>query len=329
MPSGIGIETQHHLTRIPLENTRVISRKRRALRCHHMAQPGHVAGDRVKLAFANEYAFCAQNFPARLVHAVKHLAFLKENCLRRIHIFCRLDVCLQYPTAKADHPTQLVVDGKHQAIAKATVEMTLLAGHQPGLFHQLSVMLLCLGPAHRVFPAGRGKSHAEILHRRLGDASPLQIVPGRLAYGIIQQYGMPSLRQLLVNFIQRVFEAARFFRFRILLKLQHDAGPLGQSFHGLHEINVLIFLNELEHVTPGVATEAVINLPLRIDIEARSFLLVKRTQRHVIAAGALQGKVIADHIDNVAGRANLLDRGLRNAPGHSATVDYSPTATRG
>ena len=207
--------------------------------------------------------------------------------------------------------------------------MTLLAGHQPGLFHQLSVMLLCLGPVHRVFPAGRRESHAEILHRRLGDASPLQIVPCRLADSIIQQNGMPTLRQLLVNFIQRVLEVARFFRFRILLKLQHDACALGQPFHGLHEINVLIFLNELEHVTPGVAAEAVINLPLRIDIEARSFLLVKRTQRHVIAAGALQGKVIADHIDNVAGRANLLDRGLRNAPGHSARVDYSPTAIRG
>ena len=78
-----------------------------------MAQTGHVAGDRVELAFANEHAFCAQDFPARLVHAVKHLAFLKENCLRRIHILCHLGICLQNPATEADHPAQLVVDGKH------------------------------------------------------------------------------------------------------------------------------------------------------------------------------------------------------------------------
>ena len=81
---------------------------------------------------------------------------------------------------------------------------------------------------------------------------------------------------------------------------------------------MLIFLNKLKHIAARVTAEAVINLPLRIDVEAGALLFVKRAERHVIAARAFEWEIAADDLNDVAGSAHLFEGIFRNQPGHGA-----------
>ena len=105
-----------------------------------------------------------------------------------------------------------------------------------------------------------------------------------------------------------------------MIKLQHNPPALRQSLDRFNKFQILVFLKKLEDISACMAPEAVIDLPLRIDVEARAFLLVKRAQGHVITAGAFEREVASNHLDDITCRPDLLNSGLGDAPGHGANA---------
>ena len=79
----------------------------------------------------------------------------------------------------------------------------------------------------------------------------------------------------------------------------------GQAAQGLHEINVLVFANEGEHVAALVAAEAMKKLALRADVEAGGFFPVKGAEGDEVGPIAFEGDVSADYVNNIAGGADL------------------------
>jgi hypothetical protein len=70
----------------------------------------------------------------------------------------------------------------------------------------------------------------------------------------------------------------------------------------------LLLLHEAEHVAPGLAAKAVVELLPCIDRERRGALLVERAQPGVALAGAAQVGVPRDDLDDVGGALYALDR---------------------
>src|SRR5207249_6692976 len=102
--------------------------------------------------------------------------------------------------------------------------------------------------------------------------------------------------------------------------LEGNTRALGQPAHRLGEFQALVLFHEGEDVAALVAAEAFEDLQVRIDVEAGSLFFVKRTKRHEVGAGALQGHVRPNDINNVIGRADLLQgRGGKQA-GHGYKV---------
>src|ERR1035441_10097585 len=111
-----------------------------------------------------------------------------------------------------------------------------------------------------------------------------------------------------------------------LLILQRNLGPVGHPPHRLREINVLVLLDECEHVAALVAAEAMEYLAVGVDVETGSLLFVKRAEGDEIGPGALEGQVRPDHIHDVTGSADLLEGRRRKQAGHSLNLEsrYGP-----
>ena len=116
---------------------------------------------------------------------------------------------------------------------------------------------------------------------------------------------------------QPFLEMPRLLLAGVLFILQRDLGPVGQPPHRLREINVLVFLDEGEHVAALVAAEAMEDLAVGIDVEAGALLLVKRAERDEVGPGALERQVRPDHIHDVAGSADLFKGRRGKQAGHS------------
>ena len=65
-------------------------------------------------------------------------------------------------------------------------------------------------------------------------------------------------------------------RVAVLLVVQFDMVFVGEQFHRLAEIDVLLFLHELEHVTAQAAAEAMPHAERRTHVEAAGLLVVER-----------------------------------------------------
>jgi hypothetical protein len=92
------------------------------------------------------------------------------------------------------------------------------------------------------------------------------------------------------------------------LALDLDAVSLPERLDGLREAEPLLLLDEPEHVSPGLASEAVVELLARIDRERRRPLLVERAQARVALTRAAQVRVRRDDLDDVGGVLDALDR---------------------
>ena len=65
----------------------------------------------------------------------------------------------------------------------------------------------------------------------------------------------------------------RLLRGWILIHLQRNLGAIGEAAHRVHKTDVLVFLDEAEHVPALVTAEAMEDLFVRIDVELGISLL--------------------------------------------------------
>ena len=179
--------------------------------------------------------------------------------------------------------------------------------------------VFALRPVHRVVPQFRRGADAKEFDRVRRDAALGEIIARHLSGGFVGEAILPARRELVVDVEQLILEMPRFLRAGRVLKFQRNLCALGQPPHGVHEADVLVILDEGEHVAALVAAEAMENLLVRIDVEAGRFFLVERTERGEVRAVFFQRHIRADDIHDVAGGANLFARGGRKETGHDST----------
>ena len=83
------------------------------------------------------------------------------------------------------------------------------------------------------------------------------------------------------------------------------AGP--ELADGRWKIGMLVLHHEPENAAAHATTKTMKRLPLRIYMERRGLLLVKRAKRLEICARALQREIRTNHLNDVVGCGNLLD----------------------
>ncbi len=109
-----------------------------------------------------------------------------------------------------------------------------------------------------------------------------------------------------------VIRAARFL---------DDGNPrtLGEAAHRADKVEMLVVHDETKNRPARTAAEAVIGLPLRVDVEGRAFLAMKWTERPPACARAFEREIRTDDLDDVVGFGDALDGFFGNA-GHAAKL---------
>jgi len=102
---------------------------------------------------------------------------------------------------------------------------------------------------------------------------------------------------------------------RGLLVLQRHSETLGQPLDRLREVELLRLADKADDVAPGAAAEAVVELVLRVDREARRPLVVERAEPGEAGAGLAQLRARLDDLDHV-GRLDGLANGCVLDPRH-------------
>src|ERR1700687_4157269 len=95
-----------------------------------------------------------------------------------------------------------------------------------------------------------------------------------------------------------------------------DVRPVRQTPHGFDEVEVLVLFDKGENVAAFMAAKTMKNLPLRIDVEARSLFLVEGAQRDEIGAHPFQRQGSADDLNNITGGSDLFEDGRGEQAGH-------------
>jgi len=185
-------------------------------------------------------------------------------------------------------------------------------------------MALALGPVDGVIPQVRSAAESEQLHGFRRHPAFGEVIAGDLAAGFIGQRALPALGYLLVDLQQPFLEMPRLLLPRVLLILERNFRPVRQPAHRLREVNVLVFLDEGEHVAALMTAEAMEDLAMGVDVEARRLLLVKRAERDEVGSGSLERQVRPDHIHDVAGSADLFAGRGRKQASHNLKRNLNP-----
>src|SRR6185369_9888967 len=117
---------------------------------------------------------------------------------------------------------------------------------------------------------------------------------------MLAQHQLEVVRRRVADVVQLLLPASGF---RLLLALGLGAGlddlnarALGELPNGLGELEALDALNELDGVARLVASKAVVEAALRVDMEARRLLLVEGAHTDVAAAALLQPDGLPDQL---------------------------------
>ena len=128
---------------------------------------------------------------------------------------------------------------------------------------------------------------------------------------------MPARRELLVNLEELILDVTRFLSAGALIHLQRNLCAFGEPSHGIHEADVLVFLDECEHVAAFVTAEAMEDLFVWLDVEAGRLLFVKGAERSEVSTSTLQRQIATNDIHDVVGGANLFESVIGKQTSHA------------
>src|SRR5581483_1034819 len=127
--------------------------------------------------------------------------------------------------------------------------------------------------------------------------------------GRLPEVGRVEARRALQELAEARPAPARILGRRVLALPRHlDAVAVPQGLDRLGEAEPLLLLDELDHVAPDSAPEAVVELLPRIDRERRRALLVERAQPRVPLPRPPQVRVGGDDLHDVRRLLDPLDR---------------------
>ena len=162
--------------------------------------------------------------------------------------------------------------------------------------------------AEQPVPRIRRKADLPRLRDFRAEAALAHVVPRGVRRLSAHELLMEKFRRLRVQREQPAPQIrALVVRLRHLGLGDFDVRLVRQFAHRGREVHVLVIHHEAEHRSARAAAEAFENLPVRIHVERRRALVVKRAQRLERPAHPAQGEIPADHLHDVVRGGDLLD----------------------
>ncbi len=221
------------------------------------------------------------------------------------------------PASEAEHLTAVVTNREDETIAEAVPRATSHGRMREPRVHELLDIRPLSGEVagERVLAGAAGgcEPDAELSSHRLVHTALLQERAARRACRGRPEHVLVVGLRLGVE-LDRAAALASGALAGVRPALQLDARAVGQQFERLTEVDALDLLDELEQVPALMASVAVPDLALGAHGEGRRLLGVERAQSRHLSAGAVEGDVPPDHLDQVEARLDLCDSITSHGP---------------
>jgi len=102
----------------------------------------------------------------------------------------------------------------------------------------------------------------------------------------------------------------------VLGVFEWNAGAFGEASNRFAEVQTFEFLDEPKDIAAFMATEAVKDLALRVNIETGGLLLVERAKGDEVRPRPFEREVGADDFDDIAGGPDLVENRLGKQATH-------------
>ena len=243
--------------------------------------------------------------------AVQQLALAVDRAARRVDVL-RATSGTKLPRTEPEDTTAHVADGEHQAATEPILQGASPARspHEPDLAQLLRREPCRLRRAKQRVPFGRGEPDGEVLACRLVDPAGGEVFGGLRGLRrsrAAQMCGVERGCAIKRDEFARTTRAPRLDAGVLVLALKLDPGAAGEELERGGEVEPFLELGQAQHVSAGVAAEALEQLLARRDGERGGALVVKRTEAdHPVVAGPPQLGVLTCELDEVGGVAYAL-----------------------
>ena len=255
----------------------------------------------IEVAFDQDDAVVPPDRFARLGQAVEKPLLLKDGRLGGVQVL-RLSLRGERPSPEPGRTAAVVAHGEEQAIAKAVVgALAFLARLREARLDEQALGEGGRESAREGVPGIGRVTHPEAAHEGLRDAALLQ-VRGRAVAGLAELGRVEAVRrgEDLVELLLAVFPRPARDTAR-----DGDAEARREGLDRLRKVEPVHLPHEVDDVASGAAPEAVVEPFLAVHREGRRPLVVERAEPLPGAAGFLQARVLANHLDDIRRAAQL------------------------
>ena len=297
--------------------------KRRPQRGYGKRNTRLVAGNNVYLPLAQQGFAAFSHRAARLVQGKHHVPLFENGRLRGINVLAYVFLWPQNAAGKRHTFSVHIVDGEHQPVPEAGVQISpFSAVGETGIYQHLVRDPLPAGPGQKLPRGVRSPPYLPAFRHVCPVSAGIQVSPGLRRLRGTKQEPVEKPSSLLVGHQQsRACLAPPFLRCVIDLLHNGDSGFFRQPSHGIRKPQVL----HLHHKSDGrpsfPAAKAFKILPTLVHNEGRRLFIVERATCLPPGTGPFQGKIGSHHIYNVSGLQNAPDTVFIN-PSHKAEPVY-------
>src|SRR5436190_512616 len=316
-PRPIRVQREHHLLGVPRELLELIRGDRRPHHRHRLLDPRLVRGEHIRVSLDHHGSLSLRDRAARPIDPVQRAALPVELALRRVQVL-RLRVGSERACAEPLHPPAPIAhredDPRPEPVVVPSLTPLLRQARREQLRHRVPRRL---PPRQHLIPRAWRVPHPESSQDFLAQPPSRQVLPRLRRLLRLPQIVRVELGRSLEHLAEPDPPPARLLRARVVpLALHLDPVTVAERLHRLRERQPFLLLDELDHVAPHAAPEAVVELLPRIDRERRCPLLVERAQPHEALARAPQVGVRGDDLDDVGGLLDAIHR-LRRELAHT------------
>ena len=226
------------------------------------------------------------------------------------------------PSAEADDPAAPIADREDDALPQPVVDLAVLVRDEPRLKQPLPSRGVPAQAGEQKVPAGWGVPKSVAAGDLAGQPPPLEIVDGPTRLRVGAQLLTIELGRLIQHLVQRALVGTRASRLPVGRHL--EPGALGQLIHRLPEGQPIVLHQEADGGTVGATAEAMVELLLRADGEGGGALVVERATCLEVPARLAQGDALADQVDDVGTREELIDEAWGDSAGHGPKLAEDP-----
>ena len=310
LPGSVSIERQHHRRCQARQLRNLLVGQRRAHQADALAHPRLVSCDHVGVALAQHHRPGFGGVRPGEVRAEQMAPLVVDLTVRAVEVL-RAVLRTQRAGPEAEHASALVAQREGDAPPKAVIDAarSVLRALHESRRQQLGLAeaAAARGQQHAI-PGARREADAKLAQDGLLEAPTRQVLTCPCALLVLPEHPLVVAAGAVEQLVQARLASARLGGTRVLLlALERHAVAVGEELDRADELEPLGLHREVEGIARRLTTEAVVDLPRRLDAERGRALLVKRAAPDVgVAAGPPQLGARAHEVHHVHGVADSL-----------------------